>query len=58
MYLEPHQVPSSEITQWVVDNYNTTEYTIISEHIVYDTGCWKPEFPSNPFCRIAPVPNN
>lgn len=44
------------VQQWATNNnvslndIEVVEYT----RVVYDTGCWTPEFPNNPFCRIAP----
>lgn len=43
------------VQQWAANNnvsindIEVVEYT----RVVYDTGCWTPEFPANPFCRIA-----
>lgn len=38
---------------WLVENgYNEADYTVTITGVVYDNGCWQPEFPANPFCRM------
>ncbi len=37
-----------ELETYILNNYNTLDYTII--RMVWDDGCWSPDFPNNPFC--------
>lgn len=40
------------IQEYAIEN-NVGDYTIKSMREVYDDGCWKPEFPNNPFCSYS-----
>ena len=39
------------VYNWAMENsVGIEDYLIQSIRVVYDDGCWKPEFPNNPFC--------
>ena len=39
------------VIQWMNEGgFAPDEYTYKITRVVYDNGCWKPEFPANPFC--------
>lgn len=41
---------------WMNENgLNTSDYNITINRVVYDNGCWQPEFPNNPFCKMIPT---
>lgn len=43
---------------WCNENgYDPDDFKIVSKRVVYDNGCWQPEFPANPFCRALTAEN-
>lgn len=42
-------VLADKVREYVWNKWKTTNYTYT---YVEDDGCWSPEFPANPFCRI------
>ena len=43
---------------WCDENgYDPDDFEIVSKRVVYDNGCWQPEFPANPFCRALTAEN-
>lgn len=42
-------VLADKVREYIWSNWKTTNYTYT---YVEDNGCWSPEFPANPFCRI------
>ena len=53
-YIATHETDWNAVEQWASENgLDPNDYEITIERVVYDNGCWKPEFPANPFCKMV-----
>ena len=51
-YILATEVDMSAVYQWAYENsLNVSDFNIQIKEVVYDNGCWKPEYPNNPFCK-------
>lgn len=51
-YLWSYEPDYKVVEDWTKKNgYDHIKFEILSKDVVYDNGCWKPEFPANPFCK-------
>lgn len=51
-YLWSYEPDYKVVEDWAKANgYDHLEFEVLSKEVVYDNGCWKPEFPANPFCK-------
>lgn len=51
-YLYTYEPDWNAVIEWAEEKgYDPDDFEVVSKRVVYDNGCWQPEFSANPFCK-------